>query len=133
MFPMSEDQTQAVLEGLKRMLKCSLVSISPYIIGEKNLSCWFSLRDELIDAMIGVAANKLYHHPELNIRDDIEEIIRKLKWREILEDLGKEIVEKISKLWLTEEQTGELFSPEEKKRFKEVMERMEMDYVIFPF
>jgi len=136
---------EAVLHGIGKMLESGMSTIAPHLVGEEELSTgWFSIARQTIKWMVKAAAKKLYgaEVPEPPIVAG--RIMKTLKWEEIVDGLGKDIVEKLGFLWYADEQLREVsaeellavvdgISEEEKEKFERVLEDTERSYIIFPF
>jgi len=129
------------------MLKCGLSIVAPQHIGEEFLSKWFSLYDSVIESMLQTVSQKFYGKRVFPKSDIISKVEKALKWEEILDKLGKTILEKIGLLWFFDEQLeiedeGEKakilmdlidFKNEEIEKIEKTLEEVERSYVIFPF
>jgi hypothetical protein len=143
------DRKDAVLKGLRSMLSCGLSTIAPQQFGaegEELLSVWFKILDKVIEGMVRTAAVKLYGEQPSAKDPEVKKAERALKWEEIIDGMGKELLEKLGFLWYAEEavEPGDFepeelfslvgsFSDKEIERFMKALEETEKSYVILPF
>ncbi len=137
---------EAVIHGLERMLKSGLSTVAPQQLDEELLSIWFSVVGKATKEMVHTADRRLYGTEVPDKAPLMRRIEEALRWGEILDGLGKGIVEKIGFLWYADERLEEEepdpkdlfgivggFSEGEKRKLEEIFESVGKSYVIFPF
>jgi len=142
---MASSRREEVLHGIEKMLESGVNTIDPHLVGEEELSTgWFSIARQTIEWMVKLTAKKLYGAEAPEPPMVAGKIMKILKWEEIVDGLGKDIVEKLGFLWYADEQLEEVsaeellaivdgISEEEKEKFERVLEDAERGYIIFPF